>query len=78
MYRRLLIDNNFNIDLNLFGHVQKKNFTLRDIAKTGKHKFLFYLKVKPLMKILFAHKCFKSCYRYFVQRYHLRNINMCL
>ena len=36
------------------------------LQKLKNHNFLFYLKVKPHVKIFFARKCFKSCHRYFV------------
>ena len=49
------------------GHVQKK-VAHRDIAKTEKsHIFvLFENEASYEFFFFFAHKCFKSCYRYFV------------
>ena len=44
----------------------KKMWPSVTLQKLKNHKFLFYLKMKPHMKIFFAHRCFKSCYGYFV------------
>ena len=43
-----------------------KQKALCDIAKIEKSQIFVYLKMKPLIKIFFACKCFKSCYGYFV------------
>ena len=45
-----------------------KKVALRDIAKIEKSQIfvLFENEVSYQMKIFFAHKCFKSCYGYFV------------
>ena len=50
------------IDLDM---LEKKEPSMT-LEKLKNHKFLFNLKMKAHMKIIFFHKCFKSCYGYFV------------